>query len=90
MQGDLGGAKALLPRIVRDPIKAINLASQGVTDSRGNTILPPAKLSPYDIGLQAVGFQPSKVSEVREKPQRHPGGPHRAGTPSGPSSSSAT
>lgn len=66
-QGDFGGAaKAYLPRIVRDPMKAIELASHGVVDSKGHTILPAQKLTPYDIGLQAAGFQPSRVSETRE------------------------
>jgi hypothetical protein len=66
LQGDLGGTRALIPRIVRDPMDAINLARQGVVDSKGHTILPPSKLSYSDVGLRAVGFNPARVSETRE------------------------
>jgi hypothetical protein len=65
-QGDFGGLKNALPRVIRDPYKAIQLASKGVTDSKGQTILPPSKLSYGDYALQAAGFQPARVSEFRE------------------------
>ncbi len=67
LHGDItGGLKDLVPRIIRDPMKADALATQGVTDSKGKTILPADKLSTGDIAAQAVGFQPSRVSEFRE------------------------
>jgi len=67
LSGDImGGLKDTVPRVIRDPIKAYNLAERGVTDSKGKTILPPSKLSAGDIAYQAAGFQPSKVSEFRE------------------------
>jgi hypothetical protein len=62
----MGALKGLAPRPVRDVGKAINLANKGVTDSKGKTILPPEKLSSADIAYQALGFQPSRVSEFRE------------------------
>ena len=65
--GDImGGIMAAIPRVVRDPIKAINLANQGVTDSKGKTALAPEQLSGWDVGLQAAGVQPARVSEFRE------------------------
>ena len=65
--GDImGGLMAGIPRVVRDPIKAINLASKGVTDSKGGTVTPPEQLSGWDVGLQAAGVQPARVSEIRE------------------------
>jgi Inorganic Pyrophosphatase len=70
MQGDggkiLNGLKAAIPRVVRDPMKAADLADRGVTDSRGRTILPPSRLSTGDVAAQALGFQPARVSEFRE------------------------
>lgn len=70
MQGDVHGAiKGLAPRPVRDLMKAIGpggLSESGVTDSTGKTILDPGRLSAFDIGAQAIGFQPSRVSEFRE------------------------
>lgn len=67
LQGDvMAGIQGLVPRVFRDPMKAYNLADKGVTDSKGKTILPAAKLSGGDIAAQAVGFQPARVSEFRE------------------------
>lgn len=67
LHGDLlGGLKDLVPRVIRDPMKAIDLANKGVTDSRGKTILAPDKISAGNVAAQAVGFQPARVSEFRE------------------------
>jgi len=67
LHGDiLGGIKALAPRPVRDVISAIGLSSQGVTDSGGKSVLPASSITPLDVGAQALGFQPSRVSEFRE------------------------
>jgi hypothetical protein len=60
------GAAVALPRIVRDPIKAGLLADRGVVDPRGKEILAPEKISPLDVGYQALGFAPSRVTEARE------------------------
>lgn len=65
--GDIyGGIKQTVPRPLRDAMKAAELATQGVADSRGKTILPANKVTPYDIGLQAIGFNPTRVAEARE------------------------
>jgi hypothetical protein len=60
------GAAVALPRIVRDPVKAGLLADRGVVDPRGKEILAPEKISPLDVGYQALGFAPSRVTEARE------------------------
>ena len=66
LQGDiLGGVQAAIPRPFRDVMKADNLAERGVVTQRGRTILPADKISPWDVALQAVGFQPSRVTEAR-------------------------
>jgi hypothetical protein len=66
-QGDLmGGLTSLVPRVVRDAMKASNLAQKGLTDSRGNTVLAPSQIGLGGIAAQAVGFQPAAVSEARE------------------------
>lgn len=65
--GDIeGGLKDMIPRIVRDPFKAYTMATDGIKDSKGKTILDPGKLSALDVGYQAVGIQPSRVTEFRE------------------------
>ena len=67
LSGDvMGGIKDLVPRVFRDPMKASDLASKGVTDSNGKTIMSPDKISGADVARQAAGFQPSSVSEFRE------------------------
>lgn len=66
IHGDMRGLLALVPRVVRDPMKAANLANHGVIDSRGRTILPVDQLTAGDEALQAAGFQPARVSEFRE------------------------
>jgi hypothetical protein len=66
-QGDWGaGFKAMVPRPIRDAMSAYELATKGVTTQRGRTLLPASKITPYDVGLQALGFQPSRVNEARE------------------------
>jgi hypothetical protein len=66
-QGDFGaGLKLMIPRPIRDAMTAYELSTKGVVTARGRTILPPDKITPYDIGLQALGFQPARVSEARE------------------------
>lgn len=67
LNGDImGGLEGMVPRPLRDAGKAYKLATQGVTDSRGKPILGANKISPYDVGLQAIGFNPTRVAEVRE------------------------
>lgn len=67
LHGDImGGLQAIVPRVIRDPMKAYGLATSGVTDSKGKTILPASKISSGAVAAQAVGFQPSQVTEFRE------------------------
>ena len=67
LQGDVyGGLKSMIPRPVRDVMTANELATQGVKTQRGRTILPAENITPWDVAVQAAGFQPSRVSEARE------------------------
>lgn len=67
IHGDIGGfLKGVVPRLLRDPMKAFDLAEKGVTDSKGKTVLPASRLSAGDVAAQALGFQPATVSEFRE------------------------
>jgi len=58
--------KGLVPRVIRDPMKALALAQSGVTNARGQTLLPTSKLAPTDVAVQAAGFIPADVSEFHE------------------------
>lgn len=67
VHGDLlGGLHDMVPRVVRDVMKAQTLATKGVTDGRGQTILPADKLPASAPYAQALGFQPAAVSEFHE------------------------
>jgi hypothetical protein len=67
--GDIGrGITDFIPvRMVRDFIKAGVLAEHGVVDSHGNPIMSADKVSAGNVAAQATGFQPSRVSEFRER-----------------------
>jgi hypothetical protein len=66
INGDiLGGAKDILPRMFRDPLKAYEYATEGVKDSRGKHIMKPEEISARDITVQALGFTPADVEHKR-------------------------
>lgn len=62
----MGGMISAMPRLARDITKAYKLDTTGVTDQRGKVELPAEKISNADVAYQALGFQPSRVSEFRE------------------------
>jgi hypothetical protein len=66
MAGDLSGLLGIVPRPIRDAMKGVRLAEEGVTDKTGKTMLAPEKLPPSAPLVQALGFQPAPVSEFRE------------------------
>jgi hypothetical protein len=52
------------PKIIMDPIKAINYAQNGVKDSDGNTIVAPGKIPLHELVWQAIGFEADAVEEA--------------------------
>jgi N12 class adenine-specific DNA methylase len=65
--GDVVGALAeLTPNFAKNMIVAANMKMDGVRDRRGQRIMTPDELGPADIALRAAGFQPSKVTDVRD------------------------
>jgi len=60
------GFEAMLPRPLRDPLKAIRYANEGIPGPGGRPGLPAESISPAGIVGQALGFQPADVSEYRE------------------------
>jgi hypothetical protein len=60
------GFEGLLPRPLRDPLKAIRYANEGIPGPGGRPGLPPGGVSPAGLVGQALGFQPADVSEYRE------------------------
>jgi hypothetical protein len=67
MQGDWQGfMQGVVPRIFRDAMKGADLATEGLKDSRGKTILTPEQIGIGGAIAQGLGFQPAVVSEFRE------------------------
>lgn len=58
------GVETMLPKGLKDMIKAGRYATQGVNTLRGDPVV--ADLSPWEILLQANGFAPEKVSRKYE------------------------
>ncbi|UXB21797.1 PLxRFG domain-containing protein [Stenotrophomonas maltophilia] len=58
------GVETMLPKGLKDMIKAGRYATQGVNTLRGDPVV--ADLSPWEILLQANGFVPEKVSRQYE------------------------
>lgn len=70
LNGDWGRAAQLaLPRIVGDPYQAIRAGQQGVTDPRGNAILPSGEITPVQQVIKGLGFNPYEFSLARDKRQ---------------------
>jgi len=53
------GIEAMMPKVVKDNMKAFRYASEGALNLRGDAIV--ADLTGLEVGMQAVGFTPSRV-----------------------------
>lgn len=63
-QGQVGKAmEAFLPKGAKDVLRAIRYSNEGLTDATGKEILGASQLSPSQLFLQSMGFQPSTVAE---------------------------
>lgn len=60
-------SESILPKWVRDPMKAFRYANQGVRSARGDDVVAQDQLSWGDIGKQAIGFTPARVSEAWDR-----------------------
>lgn len=67
-QGDFLKATAqAAPAALAGPLKAYGYASQGLTDSRGNTVLGADEMGAADAVVKALGFQPTEVQRVQDQ-----------------------
>ena len=66
MHGDVQGfLTTAIPRVFRDAMKGVSLATQGLKDPTGKVIIPPEKIRTATAITQALGIQPTQVSETR-------------------------
>jgi hypothetical protein len=66
--GDVAkGMEKVIPvKAVKDALRTYRYADEGMTDKRGNVILPPEKFDAWDLALRGMGFTPTKESEYYE------------------------
>lgn len=71
MQGDADKAwEKLLPKLGRDAVRASRYWQEGMVDNTGKTILGANEMSPWEIFLTSMGFQPSQVAEIYARNSR--------------------
>jgi N12 class adenine-specific DNA methylase len=62
----IGAAAEFTPNFAKNMLVAGGWRLDGVRDKQGNRILTPDELTGADIGMRAIGFQPSIVTDVRD------------------------
>lgn len=61
--GKIGRAfEAATPKAIKDGLKTLRYADEGVLNFRGDPVVPREAMTPLDLALQAIGFAPDKVS----------------------------
>jgi hypothetical protein len=60
----LKGMEKVIPlREAKDLLRTYRYSDEGLTDKRGNVILPPESFSAWDLALRGMGFTPTIESE---------------------------
>ena len=55
------GVETAMPKVIKDAIKTIRYANEGVNNLRGDPVVSDP--SPYELLMQTAGFSPARVSE---------------------------
>ena len=64
MDGDiLKGIETASPKMARDLLRAIRYYNEGLVNSAGDTVIDGSEMSPYELLVQSIGFQPTDVSQ---------------------------
>ncbi len=61
------GAESLVPKFVRDAMKMVRYAGEGVTNQRGDVVVAQEELGVVPLFFQASGLAPAAVSERWEQ-----------------------
>ena len=60
----LKGVEQIVPlKEAKDLLRSYRYSTEGLTDRRGNVVLPPESFSAWDIAFRGMGFTPTKESE---------------------------
>lgn len=61
------GLEQFMPKGAKDLLQAVRFSQTGLTDASGKEILDAKELSPWQLFLKSIGFQPGGVSEAYAK-----------------------
>ncbi len=61
------GMESLTPSMLTNASKAQRFATQGVTNAKGDVLMKPGQLSPFDIASQALGLPSTHLTERQFK-----------------------
>ncbi|MRN67953.1 PLxRFG domain-containing protein [Brucella sp. 10RB9213] len=59
--------ETVLPKFVRDPMKAFRYYNEGVRSARGDDVINVDQIDGFDAARQFIGFTPAKVTEAWER-----------------------
>jgi hypothetical protein len=60
------GIARMMPRTLRELIRAADASQVGIQDSRGNTLIKASELSPYELAISALGISTAAKSQMYE------------------------
>lgn len=71
LEGDADKAwEKLLPKLGRDAVRAARYWQEGMVDNTGKTVIGANEMSPWEIFLTSMGFQPSQIAETYARNSR--------------------
>jgi hypothetical protein len=66
-KGVARGVEYMLPKALKDQLRAYRIANEGAMNLRGDPILPKDAVSAADVLKQSLGFTPAKLAEQYER-----------------------
>jgi hypothetical protein len=67
VRGFFRGLEFVMPKIARDFLRAGRFATEGITSTRGDVLIPADDVSPLELFTQSLGLTPTAVSRFYDK-----------------------
>jgi hypothetical protein len=67
VRGFFRGLEFVMPKIVRDFLRAGRFSTEGITSTRGDVLVPADDVSPLELFTQSLGLTPTAVSRFYDK-----------------------
>jgi hypothetical protein len=61
------GLEAIMPKQIRDIMKAYRYVEEGLVSYKGDTLIDPSRMDGWDAIKQALGFTPAEVAETYDR-----------------------